>query len=119
MRRILSTALAELRISVRNRWVAIALLLMAVFSLVLTLAGSAPTGGIGADALEWVAEDRFDKIQDAQGGLALCFDPVAQVVPEFRLEYGTARPTPQGRPRLSIPGACRPLLHRPGRGARP
>lgn len=51
MRRILSTALAELRISVRNRWVAIALLLMAVFSLVLTLAGSAPTGGIGADAL--------------------------------------------------------------------
>lgn len=83
-------------------------------------AGGEMLEGFGlADALEWVAENRFDKIQDAQGGLALCFDPVAQVVPEFRLEYGAARPTPQGRPRLSVPGACRTRLRRPGRGARP
>lgn len=64
-------------------------------------AGGEMLEGFGfADALEWVAEDRFDKIQDAQGGFALCLDPMAQVVPEFRLEYGAARATPQVRPRL-------------------
>lgn len=51
MTRILSTAATEFRIALRNRWVAIALVLMAVFSLVLTLAGSAPTGGLGVDRL--------------------------------------------------------------------
>lgn len=51
MNRILSTATTEFRIAVRNRWVAIALALMAVFSLVLSLAGSAPTGGLGVDRL--------------------------------------------------------------------
>ena len=42
MIRILSTARTEFRIALRNRWVAIALVLMAVFSLVLALAGPAP-----------------------------------------------------------------------------
>lgn len=51
MTRILSTAAMEFRIALRNRWVAIALILMAVFSLVLTLAGSAPSGGLGVDRL--------------------------------------------------------------------
>lgn len=51
MRRILSTAAIEFRIALRNRWVAIALVLMAVFSLVLSLAGSAPTGVLGVDRL--------------------------------------------------------------------
>ena len=51
MSRILSTAATEFRIALRNRWVAIALALMAVFSLVLSLAGSAPTGGLGVDRL--------------------------------------------------------------------
>ena len=51
MTRILSTAATEFRIALRNRWVAIALVLMAVFSLVLSLAGSAPTGGLGVDRL--------------------------------------------------------------------
>lgn len=51
MNRILSTARTEFRIALRNRWVAIALVLMAVFSLVLSLAGSAPTGGLGVDRL--------------------------------------------------------------------
>jgi len=51
MTRILSTAGTEFRIALRNRWVAIALALMAVFSLVLALAGSAPTGGLGIDRL--------------------------------------------------------------------
>ena len=51
MIRILSTARTEFRIALRNRWVAIALVLMAVFSLVLALAGSAPTGGLGVDRL--------------------------------------------------------------------
>lgn len=51
MTRILSTAGTEFRIALRNRWVAIALALMAVFSLVLAMAGSAPTGGLGVDRL--------------------------------------------------------------------
>lgn len=51
MTRILSTAGTEFRIALRNRWVAIALVLMAVFSLVLALAGSAPSGGLGVDRL--------------------------------------------------------------------
>ncbi len=51
MIRIFSTARTEFRIALRNRWVAIALVLMAVFSLVLSLAGSAPTGGLGVDRL--------------------------------------------------------------------
>ncbi len=51
MNRILTTAVSEFRIALRNRWVAIALVLMAVFSLVLSLAGSAPSGGLGVDRL--------------------------------------------------------------------
>lgn len=51
MNRILSTAAIEFRIALRNRWVAIALILMAVFSLVLSLAGSGPSGGLGVDRL--------------------------------------------------------------------
>lgn len=49
--RILATALTEARIARRNRWVAIAVALMVVFSLVLSAAGSAPTGALGADRL--------------------------------------------------------------------
>ncbi|EKE44830.1 nitrous oxide maturation protein NosY [Oceaniovalibus guishaninsula JLT2003] len=49
--RILATAATEIRIARRNRWVAIAVLLMVVFSLVLSAAGSAPTGALGADRL--------------------------------------------------------------------
>ncbi|WP_284164583.1 ABC transporter permease subunit [Frigidibacter sp. SD6-1] len=51
MRRILATARTEFRIAFRNRWVAIAIGLMALFALVLTAAGSAPTGVLGADRL--------------------------------------------------------------------
>lgn len=49
--RILATAVTEIHISRRNRWVAIAIAVMVVFSLVLAAAGSAPTGGLGADRL--------------------------------------------------------------------
>lgn len=49
--RILATAVTEARIARRNRWVAIAIALMVVFSLVLSAAGSAPTGALGADRL--------------------------------------------------------------------
>ncbi len=52
--RILATALTETRIARRNRWVAIAIALMVVFSLVLSAAGSAPTGALGADRLSVV-----------------------------------------------------------------
>lgn len=50
-RRILATAATEFRIARRNRWVIIAMALMALFALVLTAAGSAPTGGLGVDRL--------------------------------------------------------------------
>ena len=49
--RILSTSGIEFRIALRNRWVAIAIVLMVVFALVLAAAGAAPTGDIGADRL--------------------------------------------------------------------
>jgi Cu-processing system permease protein len=49
--RILAIATAELRIAIRNRWVAIASILMLLFSLALTFAGSAPTGALGVDLL--------------------------------------------------------------------
>ncbi|OAN73558.1 hypothetical protein A8B78_18355 [Jannaschia sp. EhC01] len=51
MTRILATLRAELLIAFRNRWVAIAIAIMAVFSLVLSVTGSAPTGALGADPL--------------------------------------------------------------------
>ncbi len=51
MNRILTTAVTEFRIALRNRWVAIAVALMALFALVLSAAGSAPTGALGVDRL--------------------------------------------------------------------
>lgn len=47
----LGTAAAEFRIARRNRWVAIAVAMMALFAMVLSAAGSAPTGQLGADKL--------------------------------------------------------------------
>jgi Cu-processing system permease protein len=51
MRRILAAASAEFRIARRNRWVTIAVVMMALFATVLSAAGSAPTGQLGADKL--------------------------------------------------------------------
>ncbi len=51
MTRIIAGAGAEMRIALRNRWVTIAVLMMALFALVLSAAGSAPTGQLGADKL--------------------------------------------------------------------
>lgn len=51
MNRILATAKTEFRIALRNRWVAISVLLMALFALVISAAGSAPTGELGVDRL--------------------------------------------------------------------
>lgn len=49
--RILTMAGTEFRISLRNRWVTIAIVLMVGFALVLSAAGSAPTGALGVDPL--------------------------------------------------------------------
>ncbi len=49
--RILSTARIEFLIAFRNRWVLIATAMMMLFSLVLSVAGSAPTGELGVDRL--------------------------------------------------------------------
>lgn len=51
MTRILSTAGLEFRIALRNRWVAIVIAMMALFSIVLSATGSAPTGVLGANGL--------------------------------------------------------------------
>jgi Cu-processing system permease protein len=51
MTRILAAAAAEFRIALRNRWVTIAVVMMALFSMVLSAAGSAPTGALGVDKL--------------------------------------------------------------------
>ena len=51
MTRVMAGAGSEIRIAMRNRWVAIAVAMMALFALVLSAAGSAPTGQIGADKL--------------------------------------------------------------------
>lgn len=51
MTRIIATAITEFRIALRNRWVAIAVAMMVLFSLVLSAAGSAPTGALGVDRL--------------------------------------------------------------------
>lgn len=51
MTRLFGLALTEVRIAVRNRWIAIAVIVMVLFSAVLSAAGSAPTGTLGADRL--------------------------------------------------------------------
>lgn len=51
MTRILTTTATEFRIALRNRWVAIAVAMMALFAVVLSAAGSAPTGALGVDRL--------------------------------------------------------------------
>ncbi len=51
MSRVLAAAGAEFRIALRNRWVTIAVAMMALFAAVLSAAGSAPTGQLGADKL--------------------------------------------------------------------
>ena len=51
MNRILATARCEFAIAFRNRWVAISIVMMVLFSLVLSAAGSAPSGELGVDRL--------------------------------------------------------------------
>ncbi|MDP2064163.1 MAG: ABC transporter permease [Phaeovulum sp.] len=51
MSRIFATAASEARIALRNRWVAIAVAMMALFALVLSAAGSGPSGTLGFDRL--------------------------------------------------------------------
>lgn len=51
MSRVLATAGTEFRIALRNRWVAIAGVLMVMFALLLAAAGAAPTGDVGVDRL--------------------------------------------------------------------
>lgn len=51
MKRSLAASGTEFRIALRNRWVAISVAMMAVFSIVLAAMGSAPSGELGADRL--------------------------------------------------------------------
>lgn len=51
MSRTLAVTTTEFRIASRNRWVAISIVMMATFALVLSAAGSSPTGNLGADKL--------------------------------------------------------------------
>jgi len=49
--RIWTVAAQEIRIGIRNRWILLATLILAVFSLALALLGSAPAGTLGVDRL--------------------------------------------------------------------
>lgn len=49
--RILTIAGQEIRIGIRNRWILLAAIILAVFSLALALLGSAPAGNLGVDRL--------------------------------------------------------------------
>ena len=49
--RFLAIAQAEMRILARNRWLFMSTLIMVLFALALTFAGSAPTGTLGVDML--------------------------------------------------------------------
>lgn len=49
--RVLAVARAEMLILRRNRWLFLATLIMVLFALALTFAGSAPTGALGVDRL--------------------------------------------------------------------
>ncbi len=49
--RILTVAGQEVRIGIRNRWILLAAVILAVFSLALALLGSAPAGTLGVDRL--------------------------------------------------------------------
>ncbi len=49
--RILTIAGQEVRIGIRNRWILLAAVILAVFSLALALLGSAPAGTLGVDRL--------------------------------------------------------------------
>ncbi|SEK03065.1 Cu-processing system permease protein [Cribrihabitans marinus] len=51
MTRFLAIASAEMLILRRNRWLLVATLIMVLFALALTFAGSAPTGALGVDML--------------------------------------------------------------------
>jgi len=54
MRTVLIIALKEIREGLRNRWVLATTLLLATLALTLTFLGSAPTGNVGASALDVV-----------------------------------------------------------------
>ncbi len=41
-----------------------------------------------ADTLEWISYDRFDQLKNTDDGFAVCLNPVPQIFPELRLEYG-------------------------------
>jgi len=51
MKTVFALCAAEFRIGLRNRWLAIAVGLMVLFALVLSAAGSGPTGSLGVDRL--------------------------------------------------------------------
>ena len=49
--RIMTVATQELRIGIRNKWILLATIILAAFSLALALLGSAPAGTLGVDRL--------------------------------------------------------------------
>lgn len=89
MKRVLATALCEFRIAFRNRWVAIATAMMALFALVLAAAGAAPTGDVGVDRLSVIVASLTSLSVYLVPLLALLmsFDAVAGEVEEGRCRW--------------------------------
>ena len=51
MKAVLAIALTEIRIGIRNRWVLLSAAILAIFSILLVVLGSAPTGNVDAHPL--------------------------------------------------------------------
>ncbi len=62
MRSILIVARKEIQEGLRNRWVLATTLLLAALALTLTFLGSAPTGNVGADALDVAEGGDFEEL---------------------------------------------------------
>ena len=91
---VLSVARMELMIARRNMWVATSVLLMSLFAVVLTLAGGATSGGLGADPLTVTATSitTLSVYLIPLIGLLLSFDAIAGEVERGTLALSLSYP---------------------------
>ena len=98
MSSVLAITRLELLISRRNMWVATAVILMALFLTVLTLAGNAPTGGLGVDPLVVAATSitTLSVYLIPLLGLLLSFDAIAGEAERGTLALSLTYPLSRG-----------------------
>lgn len=96
--RILSTFRIEFAIALRNRWLSIAVVMMVLFSLVLSVAGSAPTGNLGADRLSVIVASltSLSVYLVPLMALVISFDAIAGEIERGTLPLYLAYPVSRG-----------------------